>query len=99
MLLNTVTGFNECGPLGPTFSNKVVSMLITDVSTLPPYADSTTHDRISTQERQLTLSDLLDCPSYSTIPDGASTNAHPVLDTYNRCNPFIKYPEEASAIG
>jgi hypothetical protein len=99
MLLNTITGFNDCGPLGPTFVNKVISMLITDVSTLPPYADSTTHDRFGSQEQQLTLSDLLDCPSFSTVPSGASTNPHPVSNVYNRCNPYIKMPEQASEIG
>jgi hypothetical protein len=100
MLINTITGDNNCGPLGPTYTNKVVSMNITDVSTLPPYADATAVERIGAQERQLTLSDLLNCPSDTVAPASSILmDPHPILDEYNRCNPRLVFPHQASAIG
>jgi len=46
MMVNTVTGDNPCGPLGPNYKNLVVSMDLTDVSTLQPYADHTVTTRM-----------------------------------------------------
>jgi hypothetical protein len=101
MMVNTITGDNDCGPLGPTYSNKVVSMGLTDVSTLQPYADHTVTTRMGPPQ-QLTLSDLeSNClNTYGTFStDGAFVNTHPVYGNYNRCHPRFVFPIELKRIG
>ena len=101
MMVNTVTGENSCGPLGPTFVNKVISMDLTDVSTLQAYADHTVTTRMG-PPLPLTLSDLTsDClNTYSTFStDGAYVNTHPVYGMYNRCHPRFVFPIEIKRLG
>lgn len=101
MRINTVTGANNCGLLGPTYADKVISMDLTDVSTLQPYADHTVTTRMGPPE-QLYLSDLtINCKeTYSTFStDGAYINTHPVYGMYNRCHPRFVFPIELKRIG
>lgn len=98
MVVNTITGSNDCGALGPTYATEVISMDITDVYTIPPYANATA--TLQSSAVPLTLSDLQNCPSYSHIStDGAIQNDHPVSDTYNRCNPRLIFPIELKRLG
>jgi hypothetical protein len=80
MVVNTITGDNSCGPLGPTYTNAVISIDLANVSTFQPYADHTATTRMG-PPRQLTLSDIMSgCPgTYATFStDGAFLNTHPV---------------------
>ncbi|KAE9376038.1 hypothetical protein N431DRAFT_543391 [Stipitochalara longipes BDJ] len=101
MRVNTVTGENSCGPLGPTFANQVISMDLTDVLTLQPYADHTVTTRMG-PPIPLTLSDLTsDCQNtYATFStDGAYVNTHPVYGMYNRCHPRFEFPIQIKRLG
>lgn len=101
MMVNTITGENDCGPLGPTYTNAVVSMDLTDVSTLQPYADHTVTTRMGPPQ-QLVLSDLENncLNTYSTFStDGAYINTHPVYGNYNRCHPRFVFPIQLKRIG
>ncbi|KFZ23355.1 hypothetical protein V502_02165 [Pseudogymnoascus sp. VKM F-4520 (FW-2644)] len=96
MVVNTIYGWNPCGPLGPTTSNAIFAFDITDVSTLVPYADETATTRRST--RQLYLSDLgTNCPA--TQDSAAVTNTHPVKNADSRCNPNLIIPPQIKGIG
>lgn len=73
-------------------------MDLTDVMTIPPYANAkaTTRDEI----RQLTLSDLENCTAYSvTNTKGVLTDHHPIDNDYNRCNPRLFVPMEFKRVG
>lgn len=101
MIVNTLTGDNSCGPLGPTYANAVISMELTEVSTLQPFADHTVTTRMGPPQ-QLVLSDLMNgCPgTYATFStDGAFLNTHPVFGTYNRCHPRFVYPIQLKRLG
>ncbi|KFZ14262.1 hypothetical protein V502_06154 [Pseudogymnoascus sp. VKM F-4520 (FW-2644)] len=96
MVVNTIYGWNPCGPLGPTTSNAIFAFDITDVSTLVPYDDETATTRRST--RQLYLSDLgKNCPA--TQDSDAVTNTHPVKNADSRCNPNLIIPVEIKRMG
>lgn len=99
MIVNTITGSNNCGPLGPTYSTKVIPMDLSDVYTIQPYADATA----TTNEGPpalLTLSDLENCPNYKDISTtGQILATHPVDNTYNRCNPRLVFPVELKRLG
>lgn len=96
MVVNTIYGWNSCGPLGPTTSNAIFAFNITDVSTLVPYTDETATTRRST--RQLYLSDLgKNCPA--TQDSAAATNTHPVKNADSRCNPNLIIPPQIKRIG
>ncbi|RFU28805.1 hypothetical protein B7463_g7552, partial [Scytalidium lignicola] len=101
MRVNTITGQNDCGQLGPTFKNAVVSMDLTEVSTLQPYADHTVTTRMGPPQplllRDLTSNCLSTYGSFST--DGAFLNTHPVFGNYNRCNPRFVFPIQFKRIG
>lgn len=100
-MVNTMFAENNCGPLGPTYANAVVSMDLTDVSTLQPYADHTVTTRMG-QPKQLNLSDLqYNClNTYGTFStDGAYINTHPVYGNYNRCYPRFVFPIQLKRIG
>lgn len=97
MVVNTIYGWNPCGPLGPTTTDAIFAFDLTDVSTLVPYTDVSATSRRST--RQLHLSDLaLDC---STAMDTSSlaTNTHPMKNDDVRCNPALIIPPEIKSIG
>ena len=101
MQVETAWGSNQCGTMGPTFSNKVVSMPISHALTMQPYANSAAVSRMG-PPRPLTLSDLADCstlPSnlWSLIP--AIMTLHPIEDSFYRCNPHFVVPPEVWAIG
>lgn len=101
MMVNTLTGDNSCGPLGPTYTNEVISMDLTDVYTLQPYADHTVTTRMG-PPLPLTLSDLTsNClNTYGTFStDGAYINTHPVYGNYNRCHPRFVFPIELKRVG
>jgi hypothetical protein len=101
MIVNTIAGENACGPLGPTYASAIISMDLTDVSTLQPFADHTVTTRMGPPE-QLQLTDLQSgCPgTYATFStDGAFLNTHPVFGTYNRCHPRFVYPIELKRLG
>jgi hypothetical protein len=103
MVVNTISGSNKCGALGPTYSNKVISMLISDVSTLQPYANKDAHTRLG-PERQLTLSDFENCPKSQAEPAhdkllSAIFDPHPVKNTFNRCNPHLVMPYQMKELG
>lgn len=101
MIVNTITGDNSCGPLGPTYSNAVISMDLTDVSTLQDYPDHTAASRLG-PPLPLTLSDIISgCPgTYATFStDGAFVNTHPVAGPYNRCHPRFVFPVELKRLG
>ncbi|TAQ90994.1 hypothetical protein B7494_g726 [Chlorociboria aeruginascens] len=100
MAVNTINARNDCGALGPTYVNAVVSMDLADVSTLQPYANSAATTRMGTPQ-QLTLSDLAtDCPKSSDIStNGAINNYHPIDDTFNRCNPRLQIPVQIKRLG
>jgi hypothetical protein len=96
MVVNTIYGWNPCGPLGPTTSNAIFGFDITDVSTLVPYDDETATTRRAT--RQLYLSDLgANCPT--TQDSAAMTNTHPVKNADVRCNPNLIIPKQIKEIG
>ena len=100
-MVNTIFGENNCGPLGPTYSNAVFSMDLTDVSTLQPYQDNTATTRMG-PPRQLVLSDLeFNClNTYGTFStDGAYINTHPVYGNYNRCHPRYVFPIQLKRLG
>ncbi|KAJ4189949.1 hypothetical protein NW767_011447 [Fusarium falciforme] len=98
MIVNTLYGWNECGPLGPSTSRAIFGFDLDQVSTLVPYSNSEdTTTRRST--RQLYLSDLgIDC-------DGNYNRSHlatqiaPVKDDDTRCNPFLAVPIDAKRWG
>ncbi|KAM6536068.1 hypothetical protein FALCPG4_005589 [Fusarium falciforme] len=98
MIVNTLYGWNECGPLGPSTSRAIFGFDLDQVSTLVPYSNSEdTTTRRST--RQLYLSDLgIDC-------DGNYNRSHlatqiaPVKDDDTRCNPFLAIPIDAKRWG
>ncbi|KAJ4240455.1 hypothetical protein NW757_012420 [Fusarium falciforme] len=98
MIVNTLYGWNECGPLGPSTSRAIFGFDLDQVSTLVPYSNSEdTTARRST--RQLYLSDLgIDC-------DGNYNRSHlatqiaPVKDDDTRCNPFLAVPIDAKRWG
>jgi hypothetical protein len=101
MMVNTITGGNDCGPLGPTYADKVISMDPTEVYTLQPYADHTVTTRMGPPQ-PLILSDLTsNCQeTYSTFStDGAFVNTHPVYGMYNRCHPRFVFPIQLKRIG
>ncbi|KAE8444955.1 hypothetical protein EG329_014082 [Mollisiaceae sp. DMI_Dod_QoI] len=96
--VNTLYGYNTCGPLGPNYVSQAFPMALSDVSTLPPYADAsvTTRD----PARQLTLSDLENCEHYTSVQtEGVLTDDHPVSNAYNRCNPRLWVPLEFRRVG
>ncbi|RSM13835.1 hypothetical protein CDV31_005705 [Fusarium ambrosium] len=98
MIVNTLYGWNECGPLGPSTSRAIFGFDLDQVSTLVPYSNS--QDTTTRREtRQLYLSDLgIDC-------DGNYNRSHlatqiaPVKDDDTRCNPFLAVPIEAKRWG
>jgi len=101
MQVNTITGDNSCGPLGPTYAYKVISLDMTELTTLQPYADHTVTTRMGPPQA-LTLSDITsNClntySSFST--DGAFLNTHPVYGNYNRCNPRFIFPIQLKRLG
>ncbi|OBT53332.1 hypothetical protein VE04_06479 [Pseudogymnoascus sp. 24MN13] len=96
MVVNTIYGWNPCGPLGPTTSNGIFGFDLTDVSTLVPYDDMTATTRRAT--RQLYLSDLgKNCPT--TENSEAMTNTHPVKNADSRCNPNLVIPKAIKQMG
>jgi len=108
MAINTLTAYNPCGQLGPTYADVVVSFDLTEVFTYQPYADATTRDRLG-DPQQLTLADLAtDCPQNAGAPppsetllttSGAIIIEHPVEDAWNRCNPMISMPDRMRSVG
>lgn len=97
MVINTVYGWNRCGPLGPTSSNAVFAFDITDVFTLVPYTDMAATTRRST--RQLDLSDLgTHCTSAYNI-SSIQTLTHPLKNDADRCNPNMIIPHAIKLYG
>lgn len=97
MVINTLTAYNDCGRLGPTYKDYILSLDLTDVSTMQPFPDATARDRLG-DPRQLTLADLAtDCPKNQDRPvsqtlitsSGAVIDPHPIDDDWNRCNPRL----------
>jgi hypothetical protein len=101
MVVNTISGYNWCGALGPTFSSAVISMDITDVSTLQPYSDAAAATRMGGPQ-QLTLTDLEHCPKTEKEPENIWSkifDPHPNKDQYNRCNPHLVMPLQMKQLG
>lgn len=101
MVVNTITGDNACGALGPTYKDAVISMDFTELLTLQPYADHTVQTRMG-PPRALTMQDILSgCPgTYATFStDGAFINTHPVYGPYNRCHPRFVFPIQLKRLG
>lgn len=101
MQVVSADALNECGSMGPTFSNYVISMPMSDALTMQPYANSVASTRLG-PPRPLTLSDLESCselPSnlWTYIP--AIMTLHPVADDFYRCNPHFVVPPEVWAMG
>jgi len=100
-IFNTITGYNDCGLLGPTFVNAVVSMDPTDVSTMQPYTAET--QQVNTlPPRMLTLSDIESgCEGYSAtaIATGYVADNKELNTTYNRCNPRLMIPPQLTQLG
>ncbi|KUJ10113.1 uncharacterized protein LY89DRAFT_740507 [Mollisia scopiformis] len=98
LIVNTLYGYNTCGPLGPNYVSQAFPMALSDVSTLPPYADVSATTRAPA--RPLTLSDLENCPSWSVLKtEGVLTESHPVSNVFNRCNPRLWVPMEFRRVG
>ncbi|KAF8849930.1 hypothetical protein BDZ45DRAFT_752265 [Acephala macrosclerotiorum] len=73
-------------------------MALSDVSTLPPFADAAATAR--DPARPFALSDLEKCPAYSVLStQGVLTESHPVSNVYNRCNPRMWVPMEFRRVG
>ncbi|KAB5542430.1 hypothetical protein GE09DRAFT_1135143, partial [Coniochaeta sp. 2T2.1] len=90
MVIDTIYGYNTCGPLGPTASNAILAFDLTDISTLVPYTLTTETHRPYT--RQLHLSDLgRDCASLSSEPAVATKTWRSKSDE-TRCNPSLIVP-------
>ncbi|KAH8588060.1 hypothetical protein B0O99DRAFT_375216 [Bisporella sp. PMI_857] len=107
MIINTLTAYNSCGRVGPTYKDFIISMDLTDVSTMQPYPDATARDRLG-DPRQLTLADLAtDCPKFSDRPEGqtlihssgAIIDEHPIDNDWNRCNPRLMMPPQMKSVG
>ena len=107
MIINTLTAYNPCGRVGPTYKDYILSMDLTDVSSLRPYPDATARDRLG-DPRQLTLADLAtNCPKFSDTPEGqtlihsagAIIDEHPVENDWNRCNPRLVMPDQMKSVG
>lgn len=101
MLVHGVSADNACGDLGPTFGDNVISMPISDVLTMQPYANAAATTRMG-PPRQLTLTDFDNCPAltkslWDLIP--VIADEHPNMDTFNRCNPHLAVPAALRALG
>jgi len=107
MVINTLTAYNPCGRVGPTYKDYIISMDLTDVSTMRPYPDATARDRLG-DPRQITLADLAtNCPKFSDTPhdqtlihsSGAIIDEHPIENDWNRCNPRLVMPAQMKSVG
>jgi hypothetical protein len=97
MVIDTIYGYNTCGPLGPTSSNAIFAFDLTDVSTLVPYAHTTETYRPYT--RQLQLSDLgRDCASVSR-ETAVATKTWGTKSNETRCNPNLIVPAAIKRYG
>ncbi|KAB8291621.1 hypothetical protein EYC80_006421 [Monilinia laxa] len=95
MVINTISGYNSCGQVGPTMSNVVISMDPTDVSTIARYTASDQQVN-TTPAALLTLNDIISGCSTLTMTegstDGAILNLHAMDNEYNRCFPAVAIP-------
>ncbi|RAL63574.1 hypothetical protein DID88_003618 [Monilinia fructigena] len=95
MVINTISGYNSCGQVGPTMSNVVISMDPTDVSTIARYTASD-QEVNTTPAALLTLNDIISGCSTLTMTeastDGAILNLHAIDNEYNRCFPAVAIP-------
>jgi hypothetical protein len=106
MLINTLSAYNPCGQLGPTYTDLVFAFDLTEVFTFQPYADATVQTREGPPQ-QLTLADLAtNCPKDAkpeatmlTTINGVVIDEHPVANTFDRCNPALSMPDAMRSVG
>ncbi|KAI9640974.1 hypothetical protein NHQ30_010817 [Ciborinia camelliae] len=95
MVINTISGYNSCGQVGPTMSNIVISMDPTDVSTIALYTASDQNVN-TTPAAMLILNDIISGCSTITMTEsstnGAIQNSHALANDYNRCFPALAIP-------
>lgn len=98
MIVNTLYGWNACGPLGPSTSRAIFGFDLTEVSTLAPYTDESVTTR--RDPKQLQLSDLgTHCTRTSYNKTELATQTHPMDGDDTRCNPFLVVPIQAKRFG
>ena len=103
LILKTVDAINDCGRLGPTFTNRVMAMDPSSVRTLRLYENESATSMIGTPE-VLDLDDIAtDCGHaqfQGDITDGPNWTKHPLAsDSFNRCSPRIEWPPEIQSLG
>ncbi|TGO49120.1 hypothetical protein BCON_0220g00060 [Botryotinia convoluta] len=95
MVINTISGYNSCGQVGPTMSNVIISMDPSDVSTIARYTASDQQVN-TTPAALLTLSDIISGCSTITMTEsstnGAIQSMHAMDNDYNRCFPALAIP-------
>lgn len=95
MVINTLSGYNSCGQVGPTMSNVVISLDPSDVSTIALYTASDQQVN-TTPAALLTLNDIISGCSTVTMTEastnGAIQNPHAMANDYNRCFPALAIP-------
>ncbi|KAF7880035.1 uncharacterized protein EAF02_007672 [Botrytis sinoallii] len=95
MVINTISGYNSCGQVGPTMSNVIISMNPSDVSTIARYTASDQQVN-TTPAALLTLSDIISGCSTITLTEsstnGAIQSMHAMDNDYNRCFPALAIP-------
>ncbi|KAF7865849.1 hypothetical protein EAF04_006014 [Stromatinia cepivora] len=88
-------GYNSCGQVGPTMSNIVISMDLSDVSTIARYMASDQQVN-TTPAALLTLNHIISGCSTITMTEastnGAIQNFHAMDNDYNRCFPALAIP-------
>ncbi|KAM3073701.1 hypothetical protein ACMFMF_006904 [Clarireedia jacksonii] len=98
MVINTISAYNDCGQVGPTMKDIVLSMDPTDVSTIALYT-ATDQQVNKTPPTMLTLTDLINGCSTLTMTaastTGAIVNDHAMANEYNRCFPALAIPSLA----
>ncbi|TGO08651.1 hypothetical protein BTUL_0198g00120 [Botrytis tulipae] len=95
MVVNTISGYNSCGQVGPTMSNVIISLNPSDVSTIARYTASDQQVN-TTPAALLTLSDIISGCSTITMTEastnGAIQSMHAMNNDYNRCFPALAIP-------
>lgn len=95
MVINTISGYNSCGQVGPTMSNVIISLNPSDVSTIARYTASDQQVN-TTPAALLTLSDIISGCSTVTMTEastnGAIQSMHAMDNDYNRCFPALAIP-------
>ncbi|KAF7935176.1 uncharacterized protein EAE97_008083 [Botrytis byssoidea] len=95
MVINTISGYNSCGQVGPTMSNVIISLHPSNVSTIARYTASDQQVN-TTPAALLTLSDIISGCSTITLTEastnGAIQSMHAMDNDYNRCFPALAIP-------